>query len=103
MSETIVRTCDGREFIMPSAEENARIHAAALADTDAEPLTDEQLAKMRPAREVMSPKLFEALTQFHLDDDLIRIFRSTGDGWQERVNAALRQFLREHPLSASPH
>jgi len=54
-----VKTRYGRELRMPSDEENARIHAAALSDPDAQPMTDEQLDKMRPAREVMSAKTRE--------------------------------------------
>ena len=43
MSETTVETRDGRIFMLPSDEEDAAIHAAALADPDAQPWTDEQL------------------------------------------------------------
>jgi len=49
MTGTIVKTRDGRELVMPSDEENARIHAAALADPDAQPWTDEQLEAARPS------------------------------------------------------
>lgn len=30
------------------------------------------------------------------DQDIIEAFRSTGPGWQTRMNQALRQFLSEH-------
>lgn len=30
------------------------------------------------------------------DQDIIEAFRSTGPGWQTRMNKALRQFLEEH-------
>ncbi|WP_265286897.1 BrnA antitoxin family protein [Verminephrobacter eiseniae] len=29
--------------------------------------------------------------------DLLETFKATGKGWQTRVNAALRQFITEHP------
>ena len=35
-----------------------------------------------------------------LDADLLDAFKSTGKGWQTRMNAALRQFITEHPLRA---
>jgi len=53
---------DGRRLLMPSDEEDAAITAAALSDPDNPPLTDEELAQMRPAREVLSPALYAALT-----------------------------------------
>lgn len=34
------------------------------------------------------------------DADIVDRFRSTGDGWQTRMNEALRTFLHEHPLDA---
>ncbi|MDR3056492.1 MAG: hypothetical protein LBU53_14055 [Zoogloeaceae bacterium] len=61
MSRDTVKTRDGRVFELNTPEEEARIMAAALADPDAQPMTDEPLARMRPAREVLSPALYEAL------------------------------------------
>jgi uncharacterized protein (DUF4415 family) len=34
------------------------------------------------------------------DADIVDTFRSTGEGWQTRMNEALRTFLTEHPLNA---
>jgi hypothetical protein len=39
-----------RELLMPSAEENAKIVAAAKADLDAKPLTKKQLQAMMPLK-----------------------------------------------------
>jgi uncharacterized protein (DUF4415 family) len=118
MSANTVKTRDGREFALNTPEGDANIVAAALADPDAQPWTDEQFAKARPASEVMSPALLEAhrqtknkggrpksddpkiFTGIRLDSDLLAAFKATGKGWQTRVNAALRQYLKEHPLSA---
>jgi uncharacterized protein (DUF4415 family) len=102
-----IKTRYGKEFRMNTDEEDARIHAAALADPDAQPLTDEELAAMRPAH-ALPPEAFKMLcrlgivsdthAQFRLDDDLDSAFRATGQGWQARVNAALRMYLKEHPI-----
>lgn len=32
------------------------------------------------------------------DQDIVEAFRSTGPGWQTRMNKALRQFLVEHSV-----
>lgn len=39
-----------RKIIYPTPEEDAAITAAALSDPDALPMTDEQLAQLRPLR-----------------------------------------------------
>lgn len=41
MRETVT-TADGRVFVLPSEEEDKRITAAALADPDALPVTEEE-------------------------------------------------------------
>ena len=33
-----------------------------------------------------------------LSPDVVEDFKSTGAGWQSRIDEALRTFLREHPL-----
>jgi uncharacterized protein (DUF4415 family) len=32
------------------------------------------------------------------DAHIVEVFRATGEGWQTRMNEALRTFLQEHPL-----
>jgi uncharacterized protein (DUF4415 family) len=45
-----------------------------------------------------SPKVS---TTIRLDRDVIAAFRAGGDGWQSRINAALREWLRRRPLDDS--
>jgi uncharacterized protein (DUF4415 family) len=87
-------------------EEDAALIAAAESDPDNPPLTDEQLRRMRPAYQV-SPQLVarqlrrergrpkSAVTKqqvtLRIDRDVLDKFRSTGDGWQRRINDALRK------------
>ncbi|MFM2278913.1 MAG: hypothetical protein RLZZ444_1144 [Pseudomonadota bacterium] len=72
-------------------------------------LSDEELAGMRPAREVLPSDFFKAMEEdrrsrgrpavahpkkqitLRLDEDVIAKFRETGKGWQGRLNAALRK------------
>jgi uncharacterized protein (DUF4415 family) len=35
------------------------------------------------------------------DADVLEAFRATGEGWQTRMNDALRTYLKEHPLKAA--
>lgn len=76
------------------------------ADTDSTP---EELASMRPAREVLPPEFFKMVEEarkkrgrpssaapkqqitLRLDADVIASFRAEGTGWQSRINDALRK------------
>jgi len=51
---------NGKRLRMPTDEEDAAITAAAMSDPDALPLTDEELAQFRPAKEVFSPEVYAA-------------------------------------------
>jgi len=31
-----------------------------------------------------------------IDDDVLETFRATGKGWQTRINAALKDWLKDH-------
>ncbi len=44
-------------------EEEARIQRGIADDPDSPELNDEELARMRPAREVLPPEFFEALDE----------------------------------------
>ena len=96
--------------IWPTLEEDAAITAAALSDPDAQPLTDEELAGMRPVWDFPDlvailqkegklgrPPLPEAEKKqrvtLHLDPDVLAVLRADGKGWQTRANAALRRAL----------
>jgi uncharacterized protein (DUF4415 family) len=84
-------------------EEDARLTAAAEADPDNPPLTEEFWRNARPASEV-HPELVaryrgqrgpgkvpaKVLISLRIDPDVIEHFRATGDGWQARINSALR-------------
>jgi len=50
------------DHIFVSDEEDASITVAALSDPDNPPQADENSEKMRPAREVLPPALYAALT-----------------------------------------
>jgi len=50
------------DHISPTDEEDAAIHAAALADPDNPPLDEAFWRNARPAREVLPPALYAALT-----------------------------------------
>ena len=74
-------------------EEDAVITAAALSDPDNPPLTDRQLAELRPMRgrpRLARPKV--ALTM-RVDAEVMDALKRSGPGWQTRVNSLLRDAL----------
>ena len=87
---------NGRKIILNSPEEEAAITAAAMADPDARPLTDEEWEEVRPTVRVGRPKaeVVKSPIKLRLDPDVLAALRQSGDGWQTRVNDMLRASLR---------
>jgi uncharacterized protein (DUF4415 family) len=83
---------------VPTAKEDALITKAAKSDPDARPFSEaawkKAKARARVGRPLSdSPKVF---TGIRLDADVIDRFKATGKGWQTRMNAALREWLKTH-------
>jgi uncharacterized protein (DUF4415 family) len=99
MSRVTVKTRDGREVLMPSDEEDARITAAALADPDARPMTDAEWKAALPTLRIGRPPHttpLKAPVTLRLDVAVLAVFKATGKGWQTRINAALSDWLKTH-------
>jgi uncharacterized protein (DUF4415 family) len=72
-------------------------------DEDDRPATPEELAqglaavrkRGRPAGSGVKEQV-----AIRLDRDILEAFRAQGQGWQTRINQALRQYLTEHPASS---
>jgi uncharacterized protein (DUF4415 family) len=67
-------------------EEDAAITAGAMADPDA--LPNRFIGKRRGRPKASSTK---ELVTLRLDPDVLRFFKRDGDGWQTRINEALRK------------
>ena len=90
--------------------EEAEVQLRIALDPDNPELTDEQLAQMRPAREVLPPELYAALAsrprgrpkaekrkvevKLRLDPEIVEAFKAQGPGWQTRMNEVLRRSSR---------
>ena len=84
-----------------SDTEDAAITAAAMTDPDALPFTDEQWASVKPRLRMGRPKaeLTKERITIRLSRDVVTQFRATGQGWQTRMDSALRQYIAEHPIT----
>jgi uncharacterized protein (DUF4415 family) len=92
-----------------SDEEEAEIQSGIARDPENPELTEDELARLRPAREVLPPDLLSALAKrrrgqrgpqktptkklvtLRLDPDVLDHFRASGPGWQSRLNETLRK------------
>ena len=84
---------------MPTPEEDEAINAAALSDPDAQPLTPEQLKAMVPMRALRGRPPSEnakQLVAIRYSPEVIAYFKSTGDGWQSRMDGVLREYVASH-------
>ena len=85
--------------------------AKAVIDADGEvrELSAAELAQFRPARDVLPTSLLVKLNvrgpqksptkeriTIRLSPEVVQGFRATGDGWQTRVDAALKDWLKSH-------
>ena len=87
-------------IVMPSAAEDRAITAAAKADPDAQPLTPKELVEMVPLRALRGrPKSANAkqLVSVRYSPEVLEYFRSTGEGWQSRMDGVLREYISRHP------
>ena len=93
--QKMTKTRSGREIIVPTSEEDAAITAAALSDPDAQPLSDAELALLRPARGRPKAAIKRPMLSMRVDPDVLAHLRASGKGWQTKVNALLRRAVEQ--------
>jgi len=88
---------------MPTTREDKAITAAARRDPDAQPLTPKQLKTMVPMRALRGrPKSdrTKQLVSVRYSPEVVEYFRSTGEGWQSRMDRVLRDYVTRHSRRA---
>ena len=99
MSRTSRRT----EIVLPTLEEDKAILAAAKADPDAQPPSATQLKAMVPMRSLRGrPKSAnkKLLVSIRYSPEVVAYFKSTGEGWQARMDSVLRQYVARRTNAA---
>ena len=84
---------------MPTVAEDKAITAAAKADPDAQPLTPRQLQAMIPLKTVRGRPKSEnrkLLVSVRYSPEVVAYFKSTGAGWQSRMDGVLQQYVARH-------
>jgi uncharacterized protein (DUF4415 family) len=88
---------------MPTTEEDKVITAAARNDPDAQPLTPKQLKGMVPLRSLRGRPKSESkklLVSVRYSPEVVAYFKSTGEGWQSRMDSVLREYVERHSRKA---
>lgn len=93
-----LKTKSGRRIELPTPQEDAAITAAAMSDPDAIPMTDAEWDAVKPFVRLGRPPavLTKERITIRLSREVVEQFRATGDGWQTRVDAALKDWLKTH-------
>ncbi len=85
-----------KKLIRPTDIEEAQINEAALADPDNLPLTDNELQQFRRAPGRPQGSGTKEQVTLRIDAEILEQFRATGNGWQTRINDALRDWMKQH-------
>jgi uncharacterized protein (DUF4415 family) len=93
-------------------------HNPELVDEVNPEWTRDRVTKAKPAKEIL-PSIFgvaaaeqmlrprgrprakhpKELINIRLSHDVLEHFKASGDGWQTRIDLALKQFIAQHPSS----
>lgn len=96
--QNTLKTRTGKQLILPSDQEDLEIGKGLLEDPDTFELNAEQFRELRPVKAGRPPSdnPKERIT-IRLSPDVVKAFRATGSGWQTRMDAALKEWLYQHP------
>jgi uncharacterized protein (DUF4415 family) len=89
--------------VMPSVLQDRAINAAAKADPNAQSLTPKRLKAMVPLRSLRGrPKSAnpKQLVSVRYSAEVLEYFKSTGEGWQSRMDGVLREYVTRHSRRA---
>ncbi|MCS6763215.1 MAG: BrnA antitoxin family protein [Candidatus Protistobacter heckmanni] len=80
---------------------DAAVQRGIAVDPDAMEVSADDFRRMKPLGKRGRPPAEnpKVLLTVRYDKDVVDAFKAGGDGWQTRMNAALREWLREHSVS----
>jgi len=84
-----------RSFTLPTPEEEATINAGIAVDPDTYELSDKEFTQLRRVGRPRAEVTKERIT-IRLSREVVEQFRASGEGWQTRVDVALKDWLKTH-------
>ncbi len=93
-----IKTKSGQILTLPTPAENAAINAGIAADTDTYEVSSTEFKQMRRIGRPITTTPKERIT-IRLSPDVVERFRASGKGWQTKVDAALKEWLKDHSVA----
>lgn len=97
-----VKTKSGRVIELPTEQEDSAINDGILNDADTAELGAQEFNLLRPVGRPKAEQTKERVT-IRLSVEVVASFRATGKGWQGRMDAALKEFIRSHTVDDIKH
>jgi uncharacterized protein (DUF4415 family) len=94
----LLKTKSGRSVKLPSPDEDAAINKGIAADPDTYELNEAEFKRLKLVRPRGRPAGSGSKIQLTLglDAEIVEAFKQRGDGWQTKMNDALRDWLKAH-------
>lgn len=89
-------TATKRKYARPTKAEEAAINAGIAADADTYELSDAEFKRLRPVRGRPRAATRKQPVTIRISPDVLARFKAVGRGWQTRMDAALRDWLKTH-------
>jgi len=93
-----VKSKSGRVFKLPTPVESIAINAGIDADPDTYELNKAEFAQLKrlPGQRGRQKSPTKVQVSMRVSPEVVRYFKSKGQGWQTRMDEALKEYIAEH-------
>jgi uncharacterized protein (DUF4415 family) len=91
----LITAKSGRLIELPSDKEDDLINAGIAADSDTYELSEVEFLKLKPLKNL---PVIQKRIPVLLSQEIVERFQAAGLDWQMRIDSALREWLKEHPV-----
>lgn len=93
-----VKSKSGRVFKLPTPEENTAINAGIAKDADTYELSKKDFAQLKrmPGQRGRQKSPTKVQVSMRVSPEVVSYFKSKGEGWQTRMDEALKEYIAEH-------
>ncbi len=91
----LITAKSGRLIELPNNEEDDLINARIAADSDTYELSEAEFLQLKPFKNSFNR---DKQVPVFLSQEIVERFQATGLDWQIRIDNALREWMKEHPV-----